>query len=65
MPLPPILKRPKRLKGVEQMVILGVTFRITITSDGFVGMSLDVMLDIWINLRDVVKKSISAEISLS
>lgn len=43
VPRPPILKRPKRLKGEEQVVILGVTLRMTITSDGLEGMSLDVI----------------------
>ena len=43
VPRPPTLKRPKRLKGAEQMVTLGLVLRITITSPGFGGMSLDVM----------------------
>lgn len=39
MPRPPTLKRPKRANGAEQVVILGVTLRITITEDGSEGMS--------------------------
>lgn len=46
VPLPPTLKRPKRSKGAEQVVMFGVTFRMTITSPGFEGISLDVILRI-------------------
>lgn len=44
VPRPPILKRPKRLNGAEQMVMFGVTFLMIITSPGFEGISLDVMV---------------------
>ena len=44
VPRPPTLNRPKRAKGAEQVVMLGVTFRMTITDDGSEGMSLDVMV---------------------
>lgn len=43
VPLPPTLKRPKRAKGAEQMVMLGVSLRMTITLEGSGGMSLDVI----------------------
>jgi len=43
VPLPPNLKRPKRAKGAEQMVMLGVSLRMTITLEGSGGMSLDVI----------------------
>ena len=39
MPRPPIFRRPKRANGAEQVVMLGVTLRITITEDGSDGMS--------------------------
>lgn len=42
---PPTLKRPKRLNGREQVVMFGVTFRMTITSEGFEGMSLEVIVN--------------------
>lgn len=44
VPRPPILKRPKRLKGAEQVVMFGVTLRMTITSDGLGGISLEVIV---------------------
>lgn len=44
VPLPPTLKWPKRLKGWEQMVMLGVTLRMTCTSDGLEGTSLEVIV---------------------
>jgi len=44
VPLPPTLKRPKRAKGEEQMVMLGVSLRMTITLEGSEGMSFDVMV---------------------
>lgn len=37
-------KRPCRRKGTEKVTTLGVTSRMTITSSGFWGMSLDDML---------------------
>lgn len=43
MPLPPILAVPNREKGTENVAMLGVTFRMTITSDGFCGMSFEDM----------------------
>lgn len=46
MPLPPTFIRPKRAKGAEQIVMLGVSLRITITLEGSEGVSLDVMLEI-------------------
>ena len=42
--LPPTLILPKRRKGVERMVMLGESLRITITSDGLEGMSLEVIV---------------------
>jgi hypothetical protein len=36
--------RPKRRKGTESVVIFGVTLRITITSEGFAGTSLDAIV---------------------
>lgn len=36
-------KRPKRRKGREKVTTLGVTSRMTMTSSGFGGMSLDDM----------------------
>lgn len=44
VPRPPTLNFPKRANGVEQVIKLGVTLRITITLDGSEGMSLDVMV---------------------
>ena len=44
MPLPPTLNRPNRSNGAEQVMMFGVTLRITITEDGSEGMSLDVMV---------------------
>ena len=43
VPLPPTLKRPKRLKGAEHVHIFGVTFRITITCEGSCGISFEVI----------------------
>ena len=43
VPRPPMLKRPNRANGAEQVVIFGVTFRITITLAGSDGMSFEVM----------------------
>ena len=41
VPRPPTRRRPNRANGAEQVVILGVTLRITITEDGSEGMSLE------------------------
>ena len=46
VPLPPTLKRPNRRNGVEQVTMLGVTLRITITLAGSYGMSLSVMIQL-------------------
>jgi hypothetical protein len=35
--------RPNRANGTENVTMLGVTLRMTITSDGFAGMSFDDM----------------------
>lgn len=43
VPRPPILRRPKRRKGAEHMVMLGETCLITRTFDGSDGVSFDVM----------------------
>ena len=43
MPRPPILKTPALKNGTERVTILGVMSLMTITSDGFDGMSLDDM----------------------
>jgi hypothetical protein len=37
---------PKRLKGTLRVTMLGVTSRMTITSDGLAGMSLEDMVDL-------------------
>lgn len=45
VPRPPIFMRPKREKGTERVVMVrGMTSRITMTSAGFEGTSLEVML---------------------
>lgn len=44
VPRPPIFRRPKRAKGAEQIVMLGVTFRMAMTDDGSEGINLEVML---------------------
>lgn len=44
VPLPPMGMVPKRLKGTEKVTTLGVTSRMTMTSAGLVGISLDDML---------------------
>lgn len=41
---PPTFMRPKRRKGTESVVTLGVISRMTITSSGFEGTSLDDMV---------------------
>ena len=43
VPRPPMRKRPKRAKGAERVVMLGVMSRMTITAEGLLGTSLDVM----------------------
>lgn len=42
--LSPTFIRPKRRNGVDSVVRFGESLRIIITSDGFAGMSLDVMV---------------------
>ena len=44
VPRPPTFSLPNRRNGAEHVVMLGVTWRITITLEGSEGMSLDVML---------------------
>ena len=44
VPLPPILKRPNRLKGAEQVTILDVMSRMIVEEEGLAGMSLEVMV---------------------
>jgi hypothetical protein len=44
VPLPPNFKRPKREKGTLNVVISGVTLRITITLDGSPGKRVDDIL---------------------
>lgn len=44
VPRPPTLNWPNRANGAEQVTMLGVTRRMTITSDGLEGMSFDDML---------------------
>jgi len=44
VPLPPIAIFPNLENGRERVVMLGESFRITITSDGLLGMSLDAIL---------------------
>ena len=44
VPRPPTLNLPNRANGAEQVVMLGVTLRITITLDRSAGMSLEVMV---------------------
>lgn len=44
VPRPPTLTVPNREKGTERVTMLGVTLRMTMTSAGFHGMSLEVML---------------------
>ena len=51
VPRPPILRRPKRANGAEQVVMLGVTLRITITEDGSEGMSLEVIVSLYDELK--------------
>ena len=44
VPRPPMGKRPKRRKGTEKVTTFGVMSRMTMTSSGLDGMSLDDML---------------------
>ena len=44
VPLPPTGIAPNRRNGTERVTTFGVMFRMTITSDGFAGTSLDDML---------------------
>jgi hypothetical protein len=44
--LPPTFINPKRRKGTERVVMPGTSSRITITSSGFDGTSLEVMVAI-------------------
>lgn len=43
VPRPPTLTLPKRANGEEQIVMLGVTLRITMVAEGSAGISLEVM----------------------
>jgi hypothetical protein len=53
-------KSPKRRKGTENVVIFGVTLRITITSEGFAGISFDVIVMAgYVNAAIVCKESLS------
>lgn len=47
VPLPPMGMVPKRLKGTEKVTTLGVRSRMTMTSAGLVGISLEDMLRAW------------------
>lgn len=44
VPRPPTLNLPKRLNGAEQVIRLGVIWRITITFDGSWGINFEVIL---------------------
>jgi len=44
VPRPPMGNFPKRRKGTEKVTTLGVTSRMTMTSSGFWGMSLEDMV---------------------
>ena len=44
VPRPPTLNLPKRVNGAEQVVMLGVIWRITITLDGSWGINFEVIL---------------------
>lgn len=44
VPRPPTLNLPKRVNGAEQVVMLGVIWRITITFDGSWGINFEVIL---------------------
>jgi hypothetical protein len=52
VPRPPILMVPKREKGTLKVAMLGVTLRVTMTSAGFQGMSLDVILSSSVSTED-------------
>lgn len=43
VPRPPTLNLPKRVNGAEQVVMLGVIWRITITLDGSWGINFEVI----------------------
>ena len=45
VPRPPTLTLPKRANGEEQVVMLGVTLRITMTAEGSAGVSLELMVN--------------------
>jgi hypothetical protein len=52
--------RPKRRKGTESVVIFGVTLRITITSEGFAGTSLDVIVRVgYVDVPILYKESLN------
>lgn len=44
VPRPPTLNLPKRVNGAEQVVMLGVIWRITITFDGSWGINFEAIL---------------------
>lgn len=46
VPRPPIWICPNRENGTDRVVTFFVSCRMTITSDGFDGMSFDVMIDV-------------------
>ncbi len=46
VPRPPIFILPKRRKGAEQVTMLGVTWRMTITLEGSWGMSFSLMVTV-------------------
>lgn len=54
MPRPPIFMRPKRRKGVEKVLMSGVTLRMTMTFSGSEGTSLEteeamVVVFVWLD----------------
>lgn len=49
---PPTLMRPKREKGAERVVMLGVTRRMVVVEEGSLGMSLDVMVEVLVVARE-------------
>lgn len=53
VPRPPMRKMPKRAKGAERVVMFGVMSRMTITAEGLLGTSLDVMASVVVELCDV------------
>ena len=56
VPRPPTLSMPKRRKGVERVVIVGVTSRITITLDGSEGMSFAADLEVIVKSMEGVRR---------